>query len=274
MTNLSTTFQLSNTDAANFPAKGRTSINYEIIRYTKSIQVGDNTIFNIDQRNEYGLTALASADVGDTAWSFNGNCGPALSHWGVSVIMDGRFDEDKSYLFTGLTRTGITVNIGQTLPIVSIRLAPSVDNGIGRAFGVRNLINRSAVILQEIGVITDGIFEITVKINTETSLFNNNNNWLPVGNGSISQYLDHSVIGTTPLPTAGDTVLTFFTEQGDARLATTERNINAIRELGNSILGGNNIYPDGPDILTISARNLDSRARRVFARISWTESQG
>jgi hypothetical protein len=274
MTPSSTSFQMSNADAANFPAKGRVSINYEIIKYTKGIQVGENTIFDIDQRNEYGLSSNTSADIGDTAWSFNGNCGPALSHWGVSVIMDGRFDEDKSYLFTGNNRDGINVGVGQTLPIVSIRLAPSVDNGIGRAFGVRNLINRSAIILQEIGVITTGVFEITVKINSETSLFTNESNWQPVGNGSISQYLDHSTVGTTPLPDAGDTVLTFFTEQGDARFSTTERSISQIRELGNSILGGNNIYPDGPDVLTILARNLDSRTRAIYSRISWTESQG
>ena len=274
MTPSSTSFQMSNIDAAKFPAKGRAYINYEILKYTKGIQVGENTIFDIDQRNEFGLPSNVSADIGDTAWSFNGNCGPALSHWGVSVIMDGRFDEDKSYLFTGINRTGINVPVGQTLPIVSIRLAPSVDNGIGRAFGIRNLINRSAIILQEIGVITTGIFEITVKINSESTLFTNENNWQPVGNGSISQYMDHSVVGTTPLPDAGDTVSTFFTEQGDARFTTTERNISAVRELGNSVLGGNNIYPDGPDVLTINARNIDSRTRAVFSRISWTESQG
>jgi len=271
-----TEFRMSNEDAAKFPAKGRASINYEIIRFTKGIQDGNETVFNIDLRNEFGLSSNVSGDIGDTVWSFNNNCGPALSHWGVSVIMDGRFDEDKSYLFTGNNESPIIIPPGETRPLVSIRLAPSVDNSIGRAFGVRNLINRSAIILQEIGVITTGLFEITVKINSETTLFTNNANWEPVGNGSISQYLDHSVIGTTPLPNAGDTVLTFFTEQGDSRFATTERSINQIRELGNSILGGNNIYPDGPDVLTINARNIDlqNRTEGIFARISWTESQG
>jgi len=269
-----TTFEMSNQDAAKFPAKGRASINYEILKYTKGPQSGNVTTFNIDARNEFGLTSNATADSGDTAFSFNGNCGPALSHWGVSVIMDGRFDTDKSYLFTGLNRTAISIGSGQELPIVSIRLAPSVDNGIGRPFGVRNLINRSAVILQQIGVITTGIFEISVRINSETTLFLNEDNWETVGNGSITQYLDHSVVGTFPLPDAGDQVFSFFSEQGDSRFSVTERNIGQIRELGNSILGGNNIYPDGPDILTINARNLTGRTEAMFARISWTESQG
>jgi hypothetical protein len=274
LTTASTTFEMSNQDAAKFPAKGRASINYEILKYTKGPQSGNVTTFNIDARNEFGLTSNATADVGDTVFSFNGNCGPALSHWGVSVIMDGRFDTDKSYLFTGLNRTAISVGTGQERPIVSIRLAPSVDNGIGRPFGVRNLINRSAVILQQVGVITTGIFEISVRINSETTLFLNDDNWQPAGNGSITQYLDHSVVGTTPLPDAGDQVFSFFSEQGDSRFSVTERNIGQIRELGNSILGGNNIYPDGPDVLTINARNITGRTEAIFARISWTESQG
>jgi len=52
--------------------------------------------------------------------------------------------------------------------------------------------------------------------------------------------------------------------------------------LGTSILGGgntlsvpttaNNIYPDGPDILTVCVTPLTSNAATV-ARLSWTEAQ-
>ena len=30
---------------------------------------------------------------------------PYLFHWGTSVIMDGKFDDDKAYLFTGTSQT-------------------------------------------------------------------------------------------------------------------------------------------------------------------------
>jgi hypothetical protein len=273
LTTSSTTFTMSNRDAEYFPAKGRVVINYETIRYIKGIQVGNNTTFNIQLRNESGRTTNATAVPGDTVWSFNQNCGPALSHWGVSVMMDGRFDEDKSYLFTGQSRGNINVGVGQTAAVVSIRLAPSVDNSIGREFGIRNLVNRSAIILKEIGIITNGVFEITVRINGESPLFSVTNNWFVVGNGSISQYLDHSIFGSTP-PIAGDSVTTFFTEEGASRFAITERDIDQVRELGNSILGGNNVYPDGPDILTITARNIGAQTYNIRARISWAESQG
>lgn len=270
----STQFFMTNTDAAKFPPKGRVVINYETIRYTKGIQTGNITTFNIIQRNEFGRATLASAPSGSNVYSYNQNCGPALSHWGVSVMVDGGFDIDKSYLFSAINRNAINIGVGQTIPLVSIRLAPSVDNGIGRPFGIRNLINRSAITLNSIGIVTTGLFEITVRINGETTLYNNNANWDPVGNGSISQQLDHSFRGTFPLPLAGDTVTSFFTEQGDSRFSITERNIEAVRELGNSILGGGNVYPDGPDILTINARNIGGRTENIRARISWTESQG
>jgi hypothetical protein len=57
-----------------------------------------------------------------------------------------------------------------------------------------------------------------------------------------------------------------------------------VRDIGNSILGGGttnacpnsalNLYPDGPDILTICATNITSvGTNSVNARISWTEAQ-
>jgi hypothetical protein len=44
--------------------------------------------------------------------------------------------------------------------------------------------------------------------------------------------------------------------------------------LGNSILGGPNVYPDGPDILTLYVFNRTGTTRNAFGRITWTESQG
>jgi hypothetical protein len=44
--------------------------------------------------------------------------------------------------------------------------------------------------------------------------------------------------------------------------------------LSNSILGGPNAYPDGPDTLTIFLRKISGSTTNAFARISWTEAQG
>ena len=226
------------------------------------------------QSNEYGLSSNATASIGDNIWSFNQNCGPSLSHWGVSVMMDGRFDEDKSYLFTAGSTNAISIGSNVELPIVSVRLAPSVDNGIGDEFGRRALINRSALILKQIGIANQGFCQVTLKLNTESTLFTNQANYTRTGNGSISQFIDHSIRGTTPAPVAGDTLLSFFCDEGSSRFAVTTQEIGIIRELGNSILGGNVVYPDGPDILTLFVRNLSGTTQSVRARISWTESQG
>jgi len=276
LTTSSSSFTMLTTDADKFPRVGRVFINNEIMRYTKGTISGLNTNFTINQRNEYLLSSNASASIGNAVISFNQNCAPSLSHWGVSVMMDGKFDEDKSYLFTAASSTNVNVAAGTELPIVSMRLAPSVDNGIGREFGVRNLINRSALTLKNIGIAAAGVFQITVKINSETTLFTTTANWISTGNGSISQYLDHSISGTTPTPAAGDNLFSFFAEDSGTagRFAVTSTDVQIIRELGNSILGGNNIYPDGPDILTVFAKNLGSTSAAVRARVSWTESQG
>lgn len=281
LSTISTTFDMYDTDAADFPRIGRAAINWEVMRFTKGVPGSAGTIngisstrFTIVQRNEYGLSTNATASIGDNIWSFNQNCGPSLSHWGVSVMMDGRFDEDKSYLFTAGTQNQIPIGSGAELPIVSVRLAPSVDNGIGDEFGRRSLINRSALTLKQVGIANTGFVQVTLKLNTESTLFTTQANWTRTGNGSISQYLDHSLRGTTPAPVAGDTLMSFFCEEGSSRFATTSFDINIIRELGNSILGGNVVYPDGPDVLTLYIRNLSNTSQNVRARISWTESQG
>ena len=274
LTTSSTTLQITDGDASQLPSPGRIVINYETIQYTKGASSGGLTTLNLT-RNENGLSSPATASIGDNIWSFNQNCGPTLNHWGVSVIMDGMFDVDKSYLFTASNASAISISANQELPVMSIRLAPSVDNGIGREFGIRNLINRSAITLNSIGLSTTGSFAITAKINAESTQWNTISNWTVAGNGSISQFLDHSVRGTSPFPVAGDIVVSFFADPGTGSSpATTTKDIAMIRDLGNSILGGDKVYPDGPDILTIYARNVGSSAATLRSRISWTEAQG
>ena len=67
---------------------------------------------------------------------------------------------------------------------------------------------------------------------------------------------------------------------GTKRLsATTDFDISQITDLGNSILGGDGTYPNGPDILTISIIPIDTSEINadtpltVSSRITWTESQ-
>jgi len=273
LTTGSTSVDILAEEGALLPTSGRIIINNEYIEYTKGTETNGILTLNFDNRNVYGLTAgNQTALVNDSWLSFNQNCSPSLSHWGVSVIMDGRFDKDKSYLFSAINGGAVTVGAGATVPILTVRLAPSVDYGISGFYGVRNLINRSALTLNSIGVVTAAQMTIEAKINGESLSFGVDNNWLPAGNGSIAQYMDHSDVASTI--TGGDLVAQFLTDEGSNRASATTFDVTDIRDLSNSILGGPNSYPDGPDTLTIFATNNTGQSQDIRARVSWTEAQG
>jgi hypothetical protein len=198
----------------------------------------------------------------------------SISHWGTSVIMDGRFDDDKSLVFTYGTTGSVAVAAGATNALLSIRLAPSVDNGIGGIFGSRELVNRMQLILRALDVTTstaNSNLLITAVLNGTVSTGQNWNR--PAGAASsLAQVADYST--TTTTNTGGEITGGFFVN------TTTSIDLSAVRDLGNSILGGGsgatsvtNIYPDGPDVLTIMVRNLGAASSTVFGRLSWTEAQ-
>jgi hypothetical protein len=78
---------------------------------------------------------------------------PPVSHWGSAFIEDGRFDEDRGYLFN-YASVGIPVS---TTPATAflIRLAPSVSNAIIGDLGDRELINRAQFLLKGIETTSD-----------------------------------------------------------------------------------------------------------------------
>lgn len=334
-------------------------------------------------------------NVGTPTWV------PALAHWGTSVIMDGRFDDDKAYLFTAsstlitqtnasivtfqgrVTQTGrydkytrsggsfvrsysnfgyaieienaslgptlnvanglgitgsntlqtntltalganlaafppyqpntiisftgtsrnlmiidrqpirtdsaaqaytITLNTAATLisefPILSIRLAPSVDNGVPGNLGDREVINRMQLILDSVSVLTTHDVEVYMILNPDLD----NNNWQRNIAPSLSQVIYHSLNDTAQF---GARIYSFKAQggstppTGQARSAvTTTQALAAVASLGNSIMGGDAAYPDGPDILTLVVKlTADSSTVnatspfQVSARITWTESQ-
>jgi hypothetical protein len=209
---------------------------------------------------------------------------PSLSHWGTSVIMDGGFDDDKSLLFTYGQRV-TTAIAGTTTPtskaLFSIRVAPSVDNGIPAEFGARELINRMQLVLRAL--------DITTRAATSNLLVTAVLNGVPTDTGgavwrnviqgsttefnsSLCQIADYA--GGSARVVGGEITGGFFVN------STTSISLETVRDLGNSILGGGtsspsaNIYPDGPDVLTIVVTNLSTTGSQdVFGRLSWTEAQ-
>jgi len=92
-----------------------------------------------------------------------------------------------------------------------------------------------------------------------------------VVNSSLAQIADYA--GTSVSVTGGEVTAGFFVN------GTTSADLTKVRDLGNCILGGGGanantqIYPDGPDVLTIVVSNLSATSTNVLGRISWTEAQ-
>jgi hypothetical protein len=203
-----------------------------------------------------------------------------ISHWGTSVIMDGRFDQDKSLLFTYGQSQSTTVPAGGTRSLFSIRLAPSADNSVAAAFGEREIVNRMQLIPQELGVTikgTSGNVLVTAVLNGKP---NESVSWdvasggvTGVANSSLAQIANYA--GGDVTTSGGEVAAGFFVSPGSPTLSLT-----GLKDLGNSILGGGGltsdveIFPDGPDVLTINVTNLDSsESIDVVGRLTWTEAQ-
>lgn len=196
----------------------------------------------------------------------------ALSHWGSSVIMDGRFDDDKSLLFNFGQTINVSVAPGAAQPLLSLRLAPSVDNGFTGVLGVREIINRMQLKPSELGIYASGPFLIQLRLNGIVS----GGTFINVGGSSLAQVATHTAGQTFA---GGESVAAAYTNvNGQTTLDLTQ-----VRDLGNSILGGgtnntvpnttDNLYPDGPDVLTVVATNIGAAAATIQARITWTEAQ-
>ena len=93
-------------------------------------------------------------------------------------------------------------------------------------------------------------------------------------NSSLAQIADYSSGITSTTVSGGEVTAGFFVGSGANSI-----DLSQVRDLGNSILGGGGttsntqIYPDGPDTLTIVVTNLKSTSSTVFGRLSWTEAQ-
>ena len=202
---------------------------------------------------------------------------PTISHWGTSVIMDGRYDDDKSFVFTNGMTTALAVAAGARNALMSFRVSPSVSNGIpGAQIGTREIVNRMQMVLRQLDLLSAGTFLITIVLNGRVS--SSTPTWSNVGGSSLAQYINHSSATTIA---GGETIYGFYTNSsgGSTNLTTTSQELALVRDLGNSILGGGTsasqtgFYPDGPDIVTIMAQNVGASSANIFGRLSWTEAQ-
>jgi hypothetical protein len=307
------------------------------------------TVLPMGVSSGQSFTYSATAPVAvEYAWP---TFAPSISHWGTSVIMDGRYDDDKSLLFTygqtyqtaiapvnatttatGTASASATVNLsasntniiagmlvtgtgvpagvyvasvvsgtqitvtqaitissialtftGAPKSLFSIRVAPSVDNGVAAGFGQRELVNRMQLILRALDITTSSSpanILVTAILNgtssTATPWTNAVGNVSGKTNSSLAQIADYalSAAGSITNVVGGENTGGFFTN------STSSLDLSLVRDLGNAVLGGGlsaytnaGIYPDGPDVLTIVVTNVGTAAVNVLGRIAWSEAQ-
>jgi hypothetical protein len=206
----------------------------------------------------------------------------SLSHWGSSVIMDGRFDDDKSLIFNYGTTTAITTSSTTPIVVAALRIAPAVDNGTTGLLGAKEIINRMQLQLVELGLYTTGTgYLINLILNGYASGALSGSFVSPIQqtNGITSSLAQVAINTNAVTVTGGESVAAAYTNTS----GQTVLDLSQVRDLGNSILGGgtsntvptsqSGFYPDGPDILYVVATPLSSTSSTILARISWKEAQ-
>lgn len=159
------------------------------------------------------------------------------------------------------------VELNRPIPLISVRLAPSVDTGVTGQLGEREIINRMQLALKQASITSNRPIEFFLIQNSLPSDLGFKNAPTP----SLSEVIQHS---------SGDSLIdgtTIFSSKAAAGSVAID--IGELLEIGNSILGGDGIFPAGPDLLTLAIQPQDvsgidfSTPFVVNGKISWSESQ-
>ena len=159
------------------------------------------------------------------------------------------------------------VDLTRPIPLISIRLAPSVDSSLTGAVGEREIINRMQLQLRQAGVTSNQDIIVFLILNALPSSLH----FDKVQQPSLSELIEHNAGETL---SNGTTIYSLKASSG-----STEINLGELLEMGNSILGGDGIYPAGPDLLTVAVQPQNTAGISgttplfVSGKISWSESQ-
>jgi hypothetical protein len=262
------------------------TIFHEVMSYTGK---SGNTLTGVTTATSYSLylaganrtfTGVSSSQnhpSGSSVILLNNTFSPTISHWGSAVIMDGGFDDDSGYLFN-LSRTNISIPGNSSSAILLFRPAPSVSNTIPGLLGEREVINRSQITFQELGLNNNSArnLEISAILNPSNvgaaTWLNANTTTVGAANVFQPSFAQYATSGGTILggatPVDGEILFRYLSSSG-----TTVYDLSSIKEVQNSIIGGNNTYPDGPEVVVFYVTNNNSQSASVDFVLRWTEAQ-
>jgi hypothetical protein len=136
--------------------------------------------------------------------------------------------------------------------------------------GNRELLNRAQLLLQKLEVTSANNVNVTGILNP-TGLTIDSTRWVNVNSSANGSQPSFAQIYTGATGTAGPGERIFSTivqQQNQNNL-----DLSNLKEMANSVIGGNQIYPDGPDVLAIIVTNLTASATAPQVNLFWTEAQ-
>jgi hypothetical protein len=270
-----------NDDTQYFPSTGTLVIDNEFVGYTgKTANSFTGCTRALTFSNQlagatYPLSGQTNTSHLANTTVFLGRCTvvPSLTHWGSALLMDGQFDSDRGYFFN-YSNTAVTVaNTRDSASIAfMIRLAPSVSNGIVGDIGDRDLLNRAQLLLQKLEVTSNVNLNVTGILNP-TGVTLGAAGWQNVNSAPLGSQPSFAqiAVGVTGTPVPGETIFSTIVQANNQN----NLDLSGLKEMCNSVIGGKQSYPDGPDILCIQVKNLATVGvtPSVQVNLFWTEAQ-
>jgi hypothetical protein len=192
--------------------------------------------------------------------------------------MDGQFDHDRGYFFNYQHNQVATIS-SLTLtptPLFFVRLSPSVSNGVIGDLGVRDLLNRAQILLQKLAVAPIGagcVFNIQGILNPLG--FNGASfTWTAInsqgGQPSFAQVATMAGVSGTWTAGSGERI---FSMIASVVSGLNEIDLSDLKELSNTVPGGNQMFPDGPDTLMIVGQAYYANLTSALINLYWSEAQ-
>jgi hypothetical protein len=198
--------------------------------------------------------------------------------------MDGNFDSDRGYFFNYQVNLANAANsilsAGGVTNLFMLRLSPSVSNGVVGDIGTRDLLNRAQLLLQRLDVF--GGSKTAVAGSTGSLIVSGILN--PSGISASSwTAINSSLNGSQPSFAQVSTAFNgyYISGSGERIFSTISNNgqnsidLSNLKEVCNGTIGGNQMFPDGPDTLLVQVSvpanfpSIDSYSINLF----WTEAQ-
>jgi hypothetical protein len=222
---------------------------------------GTNPFSNLQNSRVYFVRVVNTNDV-----TLHPTQADAIATGGTNVI-DITSQGNSQYTYNLFPLGSLNNTSGANYqPLLSLRLSPSVSEGLTGKLGDRDVINRMQLRTKELAVQTTQLVDVKVLINPRL----NNLNFVTVPSPSLTQVIAHTANDTV---SGGVQVYNFRAAGQSGTEQSTTVSLDELFELSNSILGGDSVFPDGPDILTIAVARLTGSTTLASAKLTWTEAQ-